>query len=182
MLRRGALGKSTEEAGEGNGQETRRAAAGNGGKQPGRTGAYGADPSGASANVSVSVSAGRTRVRTGRYHPGSYRPHLSRHTSPPSPRLAAPRRFCRQGRRLRSRARRRLAAGSVDAGVPSGGRRFSRRAEAEASCGAASRPARKRRYGREEGGGGRGARSGTVYPSGYGEPGCCVLVRARTAP
>lgn len=32
------------------------------GRQPGRTGAYGADPSGASANVSVSVSAGRARA------------------------------------------------------------------------------------------------------------------------
>jgi len=79
-----ALGKAAKKRRERKG-EKRGAEAGNGGKQPGRTGAYGADPSGASANVSVSVSAGRTRVRTGRYHPGSYRPHLSRHTSPPLP-------------------------------------------------------------------------------------------------
>lgn len=119
----------------------RRGAVGNGGKRPGRTGAYGADPSGASANVSV--SAGRTRVRTGRYHPGSYRPHLSRHTSPPLP---PPRALA--GRAVGyalapADATRRLVADNVDAGVPSGGQRFSRRAKAEASGLAASRPARK---------------------------------------
>lgn len=79
--------------------------AGNGGKRPGRTGAYGADPSGASANVSVSVSAGRTRVRTGpissrKLQAAPVPSYLS--LSPPSPSRPvafAGRRFCWQGRR-----------------------------------------------------------------------------------
>lgn len=45
--------------------------------------------------VSVSVSAGRSLARSRarpdrRYHPGSYEPHLSRHTSPPPPLLSPP--------------------------------------------------------------------------------------------
>jgi len=115
MLTRRWVGAPKKRRTEGGGAEREReTGAGNGGKQPGRTGAYSADLSGASANVSV--SAGRTRVRT--------RPISSRKLqAAPVPsyffsftRLApVARRFYWQSRRLRSRARR------DNAGVPSGG-------------------------------------------------------------
>lgn len=114
-------------------------------------------------NVSVSVSAVARASGSARYHPGSYEPHLSRHTSSPlSPRAPSrpspvvvalalvagpsPRSRARQHRRRRCSAR-----------------RFSRRAKVETSGGSlASVGGVKKKIAQRT----RCTMSGTVYPFG----------------